>query len=78
VKFCLLPLRCAAHAAALIATLPALAGAAPGGDSTSGNVIVFGSRLDWHARGTATGLNAHGTAHLTNTNTDPTRHSRVG
>ena len=66
-----LPLHVAALAAVVAAALPALAGAAPAGDSTSGNVTFSGSKLDWRARGTATGLNATGTARVIFTNTDP-------
>jgi hypothetical protein len=61
----------AALATVLLAALPALAGAAPSGDSTSGNVTQPGFRLDWHARGTAGSLNAHGNARVTFTGADP-------
>lgn len=64
-------LRLLAIAAVVLSALPTVAGAAPGGDSTSGNVTVFGFRLDWNARSTATGFDARGSARLTNTNTDP-------
>jgi hypothetical protein len=48
-----------------------IAGAAPGGDSTSGNVLVGTNRLDWNARSTATGFNARGNARFTVTASDP-------
>ena len=64
-------LRTAALAALVLSVLPTLAGAAPGGDSTSGNVTQFGARLDWSARSTATGFNARGNARVTFTNSDP-------
>ena len=64
-------LRVLAIAAAVLSVLPAVAGAAPGGDSTSGNVTFSGLRIDWRATSTATGFNARGYGRLTQTNADP-------
>ena len=67
----LLPTSSAALAALVFALLPAIAGAAPPGDSSSGNVTFSGVRIDWSARSTNTGLNARGNGRVTFTNNDP-------